>query len=103
MAKVKNGVVGTVLLGTVVKKHDSGICDTDLGKSVNGKYEIGTTLMMDNKTRKVSIKGKTKNSPNKNIENGDELVFTESGALGADISSNLNEVNPTSPIQKIEG
>jgi len=59
MAKVKSGLV---LLGTVVKKHDSGICDTDLGKSVSGKFEIGTVLMMDSKTRKVSVKESTKSA-----------------------------------------
>jgi hypothetical protein len=53
MAKSK-----TQLLGTVIKVHDSGICDTDKGFSVSGKYEIGSVLVLENATRKVSVKPK---------------------------------------------
>lgn len=73
MAKSK-----TQLLGTVIKVHDSGICDTDKGFSVSGKYEIGAILVLENATRKVSVKPKKTDADGE----GDGLI------LGLGLGSN---------------
>ena len=73
MAKSK-----TQLLGTVIKEHDSAICDTHKGFSVSGKYEIGSVLILENATRKVSVKPKKTDADG----DGDGLV------LGLDLGSN---------------
>lgn len=75
-----------VALGTVVKKYDSGICETDKGNKVNGKFDIGSVLLMDSKTKKVSAKTKNTTSSNKN----------------ADKDQSENELNILDEIQDIE-
>lgn len=48
-------------LGTVTKVHSSGVCETDKKVTVTGDFKVGTKLVMDSKSRKVSAKApKTK-------------------------------------------
>ncbi len=77
MAKDKTAGTPTSL-GTVVKKYDSGICETDKGHKVNGKFEVGSVLLMDIKTKKVSVKTKNTTSSNKNLEEEPTTISSSS-------------------------
>lgn len=72
------------LLGTVKKVHDSGVCDTDKGFSVNGKFAIGDILEQDIKSKKVTKKVK-------NAGNNKNTATEKNAPTGENVSETVNE------------
>lgn len=73
-------------LGTVIKVHDSGNVETNKGFVVQGKFEIGAILLLDEK-RNVTVQEKKTNS--KKAKTSDESQNEEddnnpAGNLGLD-------------------
>lgn len=71
------------VLGTVVKVYDSGICETDKGFSVHGKFAIGTALEQDPKSKIVKerekiptgAKGNNNSQDSQNEERKEDGLF----------------------------
>ncbi len=80
MSAIKN-------LGAVIKKHDSGNVETNKGYIVQGKYEMGDYLLLDEK-RKVSVKEKRQvDSPEKKNK--------ETASKKKDDASNKDNIDTT--------
>lgn len=89
MSTIKN-------LGAVIKKHDSGNVETNKGHIVQGKYEIGDCLLLDEK-RKVSVKEKRQvDSPEKkNKETASKKIDNASSKDNIDTTGTEDKTNST--------